>query len=256
MGIILGACKNFDFNTLYPWVNSALATKNKVVMILMENNKILEMQLRGLGVEVVVNPIAANVVPHHERFRIQYEYLMNCKEEYAVVTDTRDVVFQTDPVQWLKDNLGTHLIVCSSEGLAYKNEFWGNRNLQEGFPYLYETHKENTIMNVGVLGGKTKAIAELSLMIYSMCKHNPASVSDQSSFNVLCGMKMMDSVILKARSDAGWALHAGTWCKTNNFHLFESHLTELQPKIEGKVAKTHDGKTYSILHQYDRIVSE
>jgi hypothetical protein len=256
MGVILGASKNFNFNTLYPWVSSALATKNKVVMILMENNKTLEMQLRGLGVEVVVDPISNTVVPHHERFRIQYEYLMNCDEEYTVVTDSRDVLFQTDPVEWMKSNLGSHSIVCSSEGLAYKNEFWGNQNLQEGFPYLYETHKENTIMNVGVLGGKTKAIAELSLMIYTMCKHNPARVSDQSSFNVLCGMKILDSVILKARSDAGWALHAGTWCKTNNFHVFQPNLLEPLPQLEDKVAKTHDGKTYSILHQYDRIVSK
>jgi hypothetical protein len=206
-----------------------------------------------MGVDVIINP-TDGVIPHHERFRLQYEYLKNTNEEYVVATDTRDVIFQLNPIQWLKNNLGNHQIVCSSEGICYEKEFWGNSNLKEGYPYLYDFYKNNRIMNVGVLGGKTKAIADLCLLIYTMCKHNPAKVSDQSSFNVLCGMNMFDNIILKTDSSFGWSLHAGTLCRTVNFDKFEGNLVEPLPKIENGIAKTYDGKTYCIYHQYDRVL--
>ena len=253
MGVILGTSKNLSFSVLYPWVNSALKTKNKVVLFLLEKNNGLRIQLEKLGVGVIEYPVE-NVLPHHERFRLQYQYLKNCNEDYAVITDTRDVLFQEDPIDWLKQNLGSYGVVCASEGLKYKDEFWGDQNLKDGFSYLYEECKNNTIYNVGVLGGKTKDLADLSLMIYTMCKHNPAKVSDQSSFNVLCSIRSLDGFILKTKSEDAWALHAGTLCKTPNFEKFEKNLLEPQPVFDGKIAKTHNGKTYAILHQYDRIL--
>lgn len=260
-GVILGTTKGLSFSQIYPWASSAAKTGNRVVLLSMEKNDSLVLQMKGIGIEVVTKivELKENRSPHNERFLLQYEYLNSCQEEYAVMTDVRDVIFQTNPIEWMVNNLENYDVVCGSEAIAYKDEPWNNRNLIEGYPYLYDTYKDTTVMNVGVLGGKTKCLAGVSLAIYTLCKNNPAYLSDQSSFNVLCGIQGISSGIYKARSDSAWSLNAGTLIREatggaftltdNTLHL----LKEPEPKLENGIAKTHEGITYSILHQWDRI---
>jgi len=216
--------------------------------------------MRGLGVEVVSKPIVLqDRSPHNERFKLQHEFLMGCDEDYAVVTDVRDVIFQEDPIVWIKNNLGDHDIVCSSEGLAYKDEPWGDSNLKEGYPDLYESHKENTIVNVGVIGGKTKEVAKTCLEIYEMCRANKAYLSDQSSFNVLCAKESMKDVVYKTSSNDNFCINVGTFVRNavgGKFVLNDktAHLLrEPEPKFDGKIITTPSGNPYCIVHQWDRI---
>ena len=249
---IVGSSKNLSFMTLLPWIKSAVSTGNKVHLLLLDGNNVLATQVRSLGVNVIVYEDSG--VPHHERFLRQYDLLKNLNG-YCTVTDTRDVIFQTDPAEWLKKNLGNHRIVVSSEGIAYKNEHWGDRNLRDGYSYLYEELKNSTIYNVGVIGGYCQDVASLCLLLYTMSKNNPAPVSDQSSLNVIVNMPLFSDIIMKSKSSEGWALHAGTLCKTKDYLRFKEHLNEPEPQIDhnGK-AWTHDGQCYSIFHQYERIV--
>jgi hypothetical protein len=60
--------------------------------------------------------------------------------------------FRSDPIEWITNNIENYDVVCASEGLLYKDEPWGRGNLIEGYPDLYESHKDNPIMNVGVIG--------------------------------------------------------------------------------------------------------
>lgn len=259
-GLILGTSKGLDISQVYPWAHSAVKTGNRVVLISMEENAGLALQLRGIGVEVITKPVTlANRSPHNERFVLQKDYLMGCSEEYTVVTDVRDVVFQDNPISWMEQNLGNYKVVCSSEGLAYKDEPWGNHNLMEGYPNLYEAHKNNTIMNVGVLGGRSKDLANICSEIYTMCSTNRAYLSDQSSFNILCAKESMSSVIYKANSEEGFSLNCGTLVRNatgGSFRLNETTahlLKEPEPIYDGKIFKTHNGKKYCIVHQWDRV---
>jgi hypothetical protein len=259
-GLILGTAKGLSISQVYPWASSASKTGNRVVLLSMEENNILSMQMRGLGVEVVCKPTTLkDKSPHNERFKLQHDFLMNCDEEYVVVTDVRDVVFQSDPIEWIKNNIGKYEIVCSSEGLAYKDEPWGNHNLMEGYPDLYETHKHNTIVNVGVLGGKTKEVAKTCLKIYDMCGKCKAYLSDQSSFNVLCADESMKDVVYKTKSDQSFCINAGTFVRNavgGRFVLNDSTahlLKEPEPVIDGKILMTPSKQPYCIVHQWDRI---
>jgi len=258
-GLILGSSKGLSLEQLYPWASSAAKTGNRVVLLSMDDNNMLALQLRGIGVEVIKVTPNNNLSPHNARFALQHDYLMKCQEEYALVTDVRDVVFQKDPIDWMKRNLGEFEAVCSSEGLAYKDEPWGNANLKEGYPELYDTHKDNTIVNVGVIGGKTRRVATICQTIYDMCKVNKAYLSDQSSFNVLCAKEEMSSVIYKATSKEDFCINAGTFVRNavgGWFVLNDSTahlLKEPEPVLEGKIVKTYEGLPYCIIHQWDRM---
>ena len=258
-GLILGTTKGMSLQQIYPWASSAAKTGNRVVLLSDGKDKILSVQMKGLGVEVIEVQADTSLSPHNARFMLQHDYLKSCEEEYAIVTDVRDVVFQDDPIEWMKNNLGEYRIVCSSEGLAYKDEPWGNANLKEGYPNLYDTHKENTIMNVGVIGGKTKDVANICKEIYDMCKTNKAYLADQSSFNVLCAKESMSSVIYKATSRNNFCLNAGTLirnCVGGRFVLNDSTahlLRDPEPIVDGKTIKTPSGEPYCIVHQWDRI---
>jgi len=259
-GVIVGTVKGLTIGQVYPWASTAAKTGNRVVLLSMEENKVLSMQMKGLGVEVVSKPVTlTNRSPHNERFILQHEYLNTCEEEYAIITDVRDVVFQEDPIQWLRDNLGEYKAVCPSEGLAYKDEPWGNDNLKEGYPELYETHKDSTIVNVGVIGGRTKDVANICLSIYDMCKVNKAYLSDQSSFNVLCAKEEMQSVIRKTSSEDSFCINVGTFVRNavgGRFVLNDSTahlLREPEPVFDGQSLKTPSGVPYCVVHQWDRI---
>ena len=254
-GLILGTTKGIDPKDLIPWAYTAIKTNNKVVLIAVDFNDYTK--LEELGVEIVRKEFNNRLSPHNQRFLLQYEYLMDSDCEYAITTDVRDVIFQHDPIIWLNNNLGNYKVVCASEGLLYKDEPWGNNNLIEGFPYLYDRYKSNLIMNVGVVGGKTKELASINLAIYTMCLHNPAYLSDQSSFNILCGMDAFSSIIYKSESRAGFALHSGTFlrnCTTGEFRLNDNNchlLKEPEPVLDNSF-RTCDGIPYCIVHQWNR----
>jgi len=260
-GLILGSTKGLSLEQLFTWASTAPKTGNRVVLLNMDgaSNKMLSLQLRGIGVEVIDISVDSNMMPHNLRFSEQYNYLKNCDEEYCVITDVRDVLFQGDPIEWIENNIGDHSIVCASEGLLYKDEPWGRGNLMEGYPELYETHKDNLIMNVGVIGGKTKDVAEICLRIFEMCKVNKAHVSDQSSFNIICAEPSMQTKIKKVTSRDPFALHSSCLirdCRGSSFVLNDTTahlLKDPEPVVENGTYKTPSGIPYAIVHQWDRI---
>lgn len=258
-GLILGTSKGMSLQQIYPWASTASKTGNRVVLLSVGKDNMLSLQLKGVGVEVIEVEDNPSLSPHNARFMHQHDYLKTCGEEYSIVTDVRDVIFQSNPIEWMRKNLGQHKLVCSSEGLAYKDEPWGNSNLMEGYPELYESHKDNTIMNVGVIGGRTEDLANVCKEIYDMCKVNKAYLADQSSFNIMCAKQPLASIMYKASSADNFCLNAGTLVRNSTggkFVLNDSTahlLRDPEPVIDGNTLKTPNGDPYCIVHQWDRM---
>jgi hypothetical protein len=99
-----------------------------------------------------------------------------------------------------------------------------------------------------VLCGDVTAVADLCLLIFTMCYHNPASVSDQSSFNVLMGTHLgANSVNVVGLSD-GLMVHLGTV----GVEKFQDKLTQKRSWGDGELPSVN-GKVIPIIHQYDRV---
>ncbi len=256
--LILSTSSGYNWEQIKKWNLSAAATGNEVCNILVnpseEMCRDIDQNVPEHGCRVLrFDPRSLNKPPHNLRFLFQYKYLMEIKDKhpYVVVTDSRDVYFHSDPFPRIKEILNTtgKDILCGSECIAYKDEHWGNGNLMEGFGYVYDEFCGNEICNVGVLCGKTEAVAELCLMIFTMCYHNPASVSDQSSFNILMGTDFGRKRIAVTRPSDGVMVHLGTV----GVEKFRDKLTEKPSWIDWEIPTLWFGKVIPIIHQYDRV---
>src|SRR5271169_1035828 len=61
------------------------------------------------------------------RFKIVSDYLYgNPDFRYVMMVDTRDIIFQSDPIIWLEKNLGNRQLAIVSEGMLFKQTAWRN----------------------------------------------------------------------------------------------------------------------------------
>ena len=172
---------------------------------------------------------------------------------YVIHTDVKDVVFQTNPSDWLTANMGKAKILASCESLQYQHEPWGIDNLTRSFPMIVDVLKDKPIWNCGVQAGDPTVMRDLWLTIYNMSTGNAIHNPDQAAYNILMNLEPYKSVTKYAMSEDGWACQAGTTFDPAKIQAFLPHLLEAQPTWINGYACTSKGKKHAVLHQYDRI---
>jgi hypothetical protein len=258
--LIIGGCTNYGINELKPWVlsvNECMPDSHKVMCIGTATSETRDW-LREQGFKLIDMPNIKLPV-HVLRFFSIYEYLRtNWKNyRYVVTTDVKDVFFQYSPFKWMEDkSIGKkdkHL-VCGSEGLKYKDEPWGNENLMQAYgQYVHGLFKNNTIYNVGVIGGTSEYVKDLVFNIFTNAVNRPIPICDQAVFNVLINTQpYLDKIFFAQNSDA-WACQAGTMVDPSKIEQFRPHLLEEEPMFDNDVVWTADREMYCIVHQYDRV---
>lgn len=296
--LIIGAAYNYDWNQLKYWVNSIKKTgfEGDVVIVGSNLKKDTIDKLTSRGVKLclygkqesngdVVSQQAA--APHVERFFHIWNFLDSVginEYGYVITTDTRDVIFQKDPVEWLQSqtissstDMGMidHILVCSSEGMRYANEPWGNKNLLEAFgPFFHNKLKNKLIYNVGTIAGDYDTVRGMMLMIFQMSINRPIPIVDQAVFNFLINTDPYDRIAYKTSNFDAWAIQLGTSFaavesgrgdlgKQYIFRLVDEYdkiYEDTQPKIceNGYVSyapnEEYDEK-FVIVHQWDRVPS-
>lgn len=284
--IIIGGASNYSWNELKYWINSIIKSGFNGDVILVATNisketidilttKGIKLSLYGQKQEDGSFKSHSNGAPHIERFFYMWNTLNMLDEKqyrYVITTDTRDVVFQSNPVNWLEKNLNQYKIVCASEGLLYKDEPWGNNNLLETFgPYFHNILKEELIYNVGTIAGEHSYIRDLMLMIFQLGINRPIPIVDQAVFNFIIQQKPYKDIILKTPNDSGWACQLGTTIHAvesengdigfkmgnnpTNKIMYSTTYVDSQPIIgtDGYVTNALGDIPFTITHQYDRI---
>lgn len=283
--LIIGNATNYTWNDLKYWVNSIKKSRFDGDVVLTGTNMTKDTidKLTEMGVELslygtqkdngdVVSP--TNNAPHVERFFYLWNALNTTKTQYryVITTDTRDVVFQQNPTDWLVDNLYMYNLVASSEGMRYKNEPWGNQNLMETFgPFFHNLLKDKHIYNVGVIAGEFLTVKGLMLHIFQMSINRPIPIVDQAVYNFIIDNPPFSTETFLTNNSDAWAIQLGTTLEAVkagsgdlglNFGadptkqmLYQMNYEDNQPKFDSGVVKTHDGKPFAIVHQYDRIPS-
>lgn len=157
----------------------------------------------------------------------------------------RDVVFQSNPFEWLSQNLCNKKLVSGSECILYKDEPWGRENMQqayESYPSMYnDVMSGKDIQNVGLVAGHAEYMMGLCESIYYTGINRPIPIVDQAVYNVLLNQRVYKDITLFVGANDGWTFHAGTMCSQGP-HIIDNDLW------------TPDtSKKYVVVHQYDRV---
>jgi hypothetical protein len=285
--IIIGGASNYTWDHLKCWVNSIKKSGFKGMIALVATNISKEtidklvaegvtLSLYGTQQQDGSFKAQSNGAPHVERFFYMWNFLEKLPTRgqfaYVIATDTRDVVFQLNPSEYLRiNNSMGHEYIVSAEGLLYKDEPWNNRNLYEAFgPYFHNHLKDAMICNVGVLAGEYRYIKDLLLQIFQMSINRPIPVVDQAVFNFLINQQPYLSGVRRLSNVDAWAAQLGATLQAINagkgdIGLLAQHkpsavdeylaaYKDIQPHFdeEGIVYNDHN-EPFCIVHQYDRV---
>lgn len=279
--LVIGAITGYDWQSISPWVNSLMRcgyTGKKAMLCYNVGfdvvDKLIERDFTVFtfgkdeaNKRYFYKPSFSIVV---ERFFHMWYFLHKLRGHYRylLTTDVKDVVFQKDPSVWLEDNINDTLfrtdvpynpkqIVVGSESIRYKDENWGRQNFLDSFgPVVYESVKDNTIVNAGTFSGHFNYMIDLFQAIThfsiagSQKIHNP----DQAALNLLVSLEPWKSITHVAPSESGYAAQLGTTMDPTKIGEYGPKLTEPKPSYsaDGTVC-TSEFLPYTIVHQYDRI---
>lgn len=283
--LIIGGATGYGWNELKYWVNSIKRSGFDGDICLVSSNITQETieKLTKEGVKLSLygkkQPDGSyrtetNNAPHVERFFYLWNTLNTIEEEYKyiVTTDTRDVVFQSNPIEWLDSNLSLNILVASSEGLKYKDEPWGNKNLHDAFgPFFHRMLQDKIIYNVGTIAGEFHAVRDLLLMIFQMSINRPTSIVDQAVYNFLLNNTWFSDLCLMTNNKDNWAIQLGTTLEAvksgkgdlgmmfgsdPSKHIqYQIMYNDDQPEFNDGLVVNKSGRPYCIVHQYDRTLA-
>ena len=283
--LIIGGASNYNWDHLKYWVNSIKQTGFKGDIVLVATNmpgetvkKLVEEDVKvyAYGNRTEDGSIAKtenNIPPHVERFIFIWDFLRKNKDTYrfVTVTDTRDVIFQKDPTDYLERNImfGSASMVCASEGLAYKDEPWGSKNLLDTFgPLVYDELKDSEIYNVGTIAGFCDSVSDLLIQIFFQSVNRPIPIVDQAVFNFIINMGVYDLEIIRTSNGSGWAVQLGTTLEAikagagdigqivrqdpSKLDEYIKVYKDEQPIIDNDLV-VNGHEAFTIVHQWDRV---
>ena len=169
--LVLGAVSGLGWVDIEVWAHSLTQSGFSGIraMIVYGDSPQVVANLKAMGFQVLERPLLGTIWNH--RFRDFHDVVRASADElrYCVITDVRDVYFQTDPMAWLERNL-TKPMLAASESIRFRDEVWNRTNFEIAFPDLAGRLDDLPVYNVGVLAGEARTIADLTLAIALMAK--------------------------------------------------------------------------------------
>jgi hypothetical protein len=203
---------------------------------------------------------------HHivvERFIVMYSLLKESEYDSILSTDMKDVIFQHNPfyidTEYLPDGFKYKPFMVSSEAIKYKDEDWGRNNLQVCYgEELYETMKDRTIYNAGVICGKNHWVSDLFFHVYmwSMVGIKNDPQPDQAALNLILNTNPFYQLTHFLPSHHPWCCNLGTTLADAVVQKYSGKI-DLIPTIQDGQVYTSNSKKYrySIVHQWDRVAA-
>jgi len=271
--VVIGFITGYDYDKIKTWVNSLNRSgfTGEKVMICYNISYVTANKLTEQGFTVMAfekDDKNETLVYRKNKFNICVErflhiwHLLNDKRgqyRYMITTDVKDVVFQSNPSDWLEKNIGDKKINAASESIIYQDEEWGTHNLFRSFgTIVHQAHRENLIVNAGTISGEFDTMLDLCLNVYLLSNGAPShhieggGGPDQAALNVLLNMETYKNVTNVAPSESGWAAQLGT-TGPQIANKYSERLVEKSPILVGDTVCTSDGTPFAIVHQYDRV---
>jgi hypothetical protein len=262
--LVIGFITGYKYDhKVAPWAESLIEsgfTGTKMMVTYNIDKSVIE-KLESKGFIVIPLEIKGQFNIVNMRFLHMWQYLYNLKEKprYVISTDVADVVFQSNPSDWLEQNIGDKKLCASAEGLRYKDEAWGFNNMSKSFgPIASHYMSFMPIYNAGVTAGTYEEYIALCYNVYLLCNGAPQFVEggggpDQAALNLLLSLKPYKDITLYTNHDDGWACQCGTTVDPTKINVFRPNLLSPEPVWKDGVMYNSKGDKYAILHQYNRV---
>lgn len=255
--LLIGNLTKYTPDKIHNWVQSAKKYFQGEILILgydlpketidyLNENEVKVVLTQPLGFHIVV-----------QRFLDIYTFLKTNQDyDKIIVTDVKDVYFQRDPMPFITSTLiGRKKIIAGSEGLLYKNEDWGNDNLNKCYPHLYELNKNNKIYNAGTFAGENKYLRDFCFQVFHFSlvgtQYDPQP--DQAAFNILLNLKPWKDITAFTSMNLPWCAQLGTTHDPKVKDKYDKFLLDYPPVIKDNQVYTEFGDMYCLVHQYDRL---
>jgi hypothetical protein len=256
--LIIGCINNYHPEQIKVWVNSINScgfTGDKAVISFGVPTETINYLIDN-GFIVLESKLENWEFIHNRRFLDIWHYLESAEPyRYVIATDVRDVLFQSNPSEWLESNLKKP-ILASSECIKIKDEDWNNRNVLLNYPHVYPYVNEGEACNVGTLAGTGEEFKHFCLHLYHFIITKSESIetyADQAAFNCFVHMKHFKDLIQLVSSEEGWCCQLGTTLDPRIKDAYAPLLLEPVPTLVGDIITTSYGKAYALVHQYDRV---
>jgi hypothetical protein len=254
--LIIGAFKNLSYDQLKPYIHSVNDTdfKGDKVLIGIDvwsiTKDLIEKESGWKVIDVKTN---GKGQIHMERFWYIYHYLRQHPEyRYVITTDTRDVVFQTDPVEYVEEHITNFNTIAVSECIKIKNEDWNKQNIKNCFNDMLYEIEEQEVLNVGTIAGHADKVKDLCYMIYQMSLNKNDWVSDQSAYNVLMRLSpFVENTLITGLEDR-FSCNLHITHKPIVKEQLAEYITQTPAHFDGSRVLNKFNQPYSIVHQYDR----
>jgi hypothetical protein len=267
--LVLSAISSYTFEKIKPWVISLEKTGYKgrkgIIVHNVTDDTINKLKNHGFEIFLTSNQrnkenngyhFADNFtyqVPHTRHY-FYWDILRKLKDIRYVISTDVDVIFQSDPSEWLEKNLGNKKLNYGCEGLKYKDEAWGNQNMNECFgPVIHEYMKDNPIYNAGSMAGEYKVFIDYSLAVWLSIQHVRHPTPDQAGVNLILSLEPYKSITKFNDHDTNWACQCGTTVDPTKIEGFRPNLLSPEPVFDGEYVYNSKGEKYVLVHQYNRI---
>lgn len=268
--LVISAVSHYEYDRLEMWVNSlnTCGFTGKKIMICFNVSDYTVKKLTENGIEVYLTTNKRNAenngylyaenftyqVPTVRHF-VNWFFLKQMNDiRYVISTDCVDVLFQSNPSEWLEKNIGDKKLNYGGEGLTYRNEEWGFNNMLTTFgPTIQEYMKDTPIHNAGSMAGEHKIFTDFSLAVFLACMNSKEPMPDQAAVNVMLSLEPYKSLTKFNGHDTNWACQCGTTVDPNKIDNFRPNLLCPEPVFKNGVAYTSKGEKYVLLHQYNRV---
>lgn len=169
---------------------------------------------------------------------------------FVAFSDARDVVFQSDPFNWLAENLPPEKDLLIGEESITHQDPWNRRNVLKTYGrHALKRVEHLPVCCAGYFAGRYEAMMDFMLAVYYFDQTKRSG--DQAAFNQLLTFSGWKEKSEKVNWRVPWLLHAvsaNVSPKAPSFCMPEDSL----PIFEDGIVKTADKRPFSIVHQYDR----
>jgi hypothetical protein len=261
MNYLIGSIKHCERDRIDIWVKSALKYCSCQVVLLVLDNIIPKslFELENLGVKLIHNPtgneIDVNICKWERHVKVRNFLKTLEKEDVVLLTDTLDVVFQSDPFKWYKKNKQKDLIL-TSEGIIHNNEPWNMRSILEDHSEFTDEVKHQEVINSGIIMGIPEYVSNILLYTYVATKGlNPKS-ADQPAMNVILQSSFIKEKTQIINSDDNFVIHCAVAGPTDQFipwGFVNNYLYGLPVLKNKQIINEKTNKLFCLVHQYNRI---